>query len=91
MAGMSEEPIQRPDPYHEAAFLSIALICDACHAVALESDELVGVPKYPDDGWDIALGNAAGERGWDIREDADFDFSILCPACAIHHRGPRTS
>jgi hypothetical protein len=92
-AGMSNEMTQRPDPYHEATFLNVALICDACQAVALESDELAGVPTYPDDGWDTALGNAARERGWDIREDghAIFGFSIIRPSCANSRRGPPTS
>jgi hypothetical protein len=84
MPGMNDETPPRPDPYHEAALLHIAFICDVCKAIALESDELEGVPIYPDDGWDIALGNAAREWGWEIWEDdhAISGFSIICPSFA---------
>jgi hypothetical protein len=71
------------DPYHDAAFLFILLQCDHCQAT-LESDELRAVPIYPEEGWNIALGNAARERGWAIRENGEFglDYSVTCRSCA---------
>lgn len=75
------------DPYHDAAFLLILIMCDHCEAT-LESDELEGVPTYPQDGWDIALGNAARERGWAIQENNEsiFGYSVACPSCATQRR-----
>jgi hypothetical protein len=73
-----------PDPYHDAAFICICLICDNCPdkcKSALESDELAGQPAYPTKGWDEALGNEARRRGWKIEYSGD-GFLILCPHCA---------
>jgi len=80
------------DPYHDAAFLFIAIICDHCDAT-LESDELQGVPTYPQEGWDVALGNAARELGWAIQENSEsiFGYKVACPSCATDRRGPIAS
>jgi hypothetical protein len=83
MPGMS-------DPYHDAAFLHILLMCDHCDAT-LNSDELSGVPTFPADGWDIALGDAARERGWIIQYDESaIGLSIACPSCATQRRHTST-
>jgi len=83
-----DEMFPPPDPYHEVAWMHTMLECDSCGAL-LDSDDIEGAPKYPDDGWYEALGNTARERGWDIREDDHgiFGFAMICPSCVINRRG----
>jgi len=75
------------DPYHDAAFLNTAMICDSCTEV-LDSNDLSGGPNYPEEGWDQALGDAAKERGWIVSEadDAIFGYVVFCPSCAVKLR-----
>ena len=78
MAGMDD------DPYHVAAFVSIILICDGCNT-CIDGDELVGVPHYPEPGWDEAVGDEAKRRDWKVAhsgKENPFDYSVLCRDCA---------
>ena len=75
------------DPYHDAAFIHILLVCESCpkgSEATLESDELQGQPTFPADGWDVALGNEARRRGWliEYNDNNPFAFTVLCPECA---------
>jgi len=70
------------DPFLEAVVLNTILICDGCRKAARDEYGPTPVsPTYPDDGWDIALANAAKSEGWTVIEQRT-GFLVLCPKCS---------
>ena len=76
--------METPDDYHEAAFISITLICDECRNCCLDSEDLPeGQPRFPDEGYFIALGDEAFRLGWHVCHNAaGDDLLTICPDCA---------
>ena len=68
-----------PERYWDAAFARVTLTCNQC-AAKLASSDLSDGPTYPEQGWEVALGNEARRRGWKVSYIED-GFLILCPGC----------
>lgn len=74
--------MEEPDAFVDAAFIHIALPCygEGCLEI-LESECLTDGPRYPDDGWEVALATEAKRLGWRV-EVTPREYKILCPRCA---------
>lgn len=70
--------------YREAAQVCVLLSCASCDKF-LASGELPAGPRYPDEGWESRLGEAAFQQGWFIDWYKD-GYLILCPECAVQFR-----
>ena len=71
------------DPFLDAAFLYIAVICDGCSTIRDEDTPTSLEPKYLRGGWDNALADALRLEGWWIEYDNSEDgLAVFCPTCA---------
>lgn len=73
---------EKRQPYHDAAFLYLLLMCDRCDE-CLDPARDLGIESFDGNDWHILLGNEGHRRGWKIAEDSSPNgYSILCPKCA---------
>ena len=77
------------DPYLNAAFLFVGVICQKCDQAIRDNETPTPItPCYPHEGWDSALALALRVEGWIIYPESGalFELMTICPACAHHVR-----